>query len=232
MRTMQRILLLFLLTTSIKLIAQDAKRDTTFLIREHYGDVYHSVFIEPDRNSKYYDYISNYSFGKFDRQSYDESLEYLKSQKLELTKVSINDLPKKWIILNQYKNEFYVYAPSDYYFHYKAEINDNAYIDYSGEGPSANKISGFKRIDNDTFQFNLEGSYRKGRQIVIHLIDQKAGIAVFEETSKDRERFYYLMVDAIKIRNFPLIVNYCENNKQPEFEFDKINFTELIDQKH
>lgn len=228
---MQKILLLFLLTTSFDLIAQNVKKETTFLIKERYGEVCHSVFIEPNRNSKFYNHISDYSFGKFDQQSYDESLDYLKKHNLHLTKVLVNELPKKWIYLHQYKSKFYVYYPSDFYAHYKIRITNKSYEDFSGEGPSANKILGFKKIDDNTFQFNLAGLYSNGRKVLIHLIDKKAGIAVFEETSNDREKVYYLMVDAAKIRNFPLIVNYCENQKQPEFEFDKTNFIKLIDQK-
>jgi len=207
---------------------KNIKKDTVFIEKEYNKDDKYAVFIAPSKNSEYYDHISDYSFGKFDHQSYKESLDYLKRKKLELSKVSINDFPKNWILLHQYKGKHYVYSPNDYYFHYKIKITNNSYIDFSGEGPSANKILDFKKIDQNTVQFNLAGIGSNGRKVLIHLIDKNAGIAVFEDVSLDREKYYYLMVDAHKIRNFPLIVNYSINNKYHEISFDKIDFQSLL----
>ena len=231
-KTMRRIFLLLTLTAPIKSSAQIAVIDTTFLLKEYNDGVLHSIFIESDRNSRYYNYISDYSFDEFDGASFNESLDYLKSHQLELQNVSIEDIPRKWIILNQYKGEFYAYKPSDFYFHYKVSITDSAYVDFSGEGPSASKILSFQKMGNNTFQFTLEGMYSHGRELLIHMIDKKAGVAVFEDSSTEREKIYYLMVDADKIRDFPLIVNYCESQKHHEFDFDKPDFLKLIRQKH
>ena len=136
---------------------KNIKKDTIFIEKEYNKDDKYAVFIAPSKNSEYYDYISDYSFGKFDHQSYKESLDYLKRKKLELSKVSINDFPKNWILLHQYKGKYYVYSPNDYYFHYKIKITNNSYIDFSGEGPSANKILDFKKIDqNSELSNNVE----------------------------------------------------------------------------
>jgi hypothetical protein len=78
----------------------------------------------------------------------------------------------------------------------------------------------------------LSGIAKKNRKLIIHIIDNKKGIAVFEETSyNSNERYYYLMIAADKIKTVPLIVNNCETYKQNELCFDKPNFSELLKNK-
>lgn len=57
---------------------------------------------------------------------------------------------------------------------------------------------------------------------------EKNGIAVFEENTKGYPPGYYLMIAANKIRNFPIIVNYCKTNKQLEFNFDNPDYRKLL----
>ena len=137
--------------------------DTTFLLKE--PD--HSIFIDNSKRSKFYDNISDFHFGKFDNDSYKYSLKYLKDKGLRLTKNNIFDIPKKWIILKYYKNNFYTYHPSDFYSHFKVSITDTAFIDYGGEGPMANKIISYKKINQNTFSFSLKGVERPKRKFFL-----------------------------------------------------------------
>jgi hypothetical protein len=149
-----------------------------------------------------------------------------------LTKKNISDLPKKWIILKYYKNNFYTYYPSDFYSHFKVSISDTALIDYGGEGPMANKILSYKKVDNMTFSFVLTGVERPKRNLTIHIIDNQKGIAIFEELFDNKDKLYYLMVDATKITQLPIIVNYCNSQKQMEFEFDVPDYNKLLKSKY
>ena len=188
----------------------------------------HSVFIDPSKNSEFYNYISDFNFGKFDGDSYSRSLDYLKEKKITLTPNRITGIPQKWILVYYYKNNFYAYHPSDFYNHFKVSITDTAFVDVSGEGPCANKVLAWKKIDEHTFSFSLTGLEYPERQLLIHLIDLQKGIAVFEELINKKEKRFLLMVDAGKLRQLPIIVNYCDSSKQMEFDFEVPDYQEWI----
>jgi hypothetical protein len=222
------IMIFFSCTISKKLIGQQLEDDTLFLLKN--GD--HTIFVDNSIKSKFYNEISDFKFEKFEKNSYAYSLAYLKENNLKLTKKNISDLPKKWIILKYYKNNFYTYCPSDFYSHFKVSISDTAFIDYGGEGPMANKILSYKKIDNKTFSFVLTGVERPKRNLTIHIIDNQKGIAIFEEIFDNKNKLYYLMIDATKIKQFPIIVNYCKNQKQMEFDFDVPDYNKLLKSKY
>lgn len=204
--------------------------DTIFLRREINDDTYHAIFIDTSKTSKFYDLISDFKFGEFDQQSYDYSLDFLKSKNIRLTKSTVNDIPKKWIILKYYHGKYFTYKPSDFYAHYKVEITDSTFTEYTGEGPLANKILRYSKEDDKTFSFSLTGVHRSDMDLKVHIINPQRGIAVFEERLKDKP-FYYLMIDAAKIRQLPIIVNYCTTQKQVEFDFDEPDYQKLIGMK-
>ena len=208
-------------------VGQKTIADTTFLLKEPE----HSIFINHSKTTKFYNHISDFKLDQFDKDSYEYSLQYLKDKGLRLTKINMKDVPKNWIILKYYKKKFYTYHPSDFYSHYKISITDTAFIDYAGEGPMANKITLYKKVDDQTFQFSLTGVERPKRKLIVHIIDKQNGIAIFEELNDDKDKQYYLMIDATKIRRLPIIVNYCRTQKQMEFNFDKPDFKKLLKAK-
>lgn len=202
---------------------QNLHRDTTVLYRR--GD--QTVFIDYSPNSKYFGPISDFKFGDYDKESHEYSLTYLKDNGLKLTRKPITGLPKRWILLKNYKNNFYTYYPSDFYFHYKVSIADTAFIDYTGEGPMANKILGFNKINDNTFSFLLSGVEWPKRQLTIHVINKSNGIAIFEMV-KDNSKDFFLMIDASKVKRLPIIVNLSLNNKAFEFDFEEPDFQRLL----
>jgi hypothetical protein len=59
----------------------------------------------------------------------------------------------------------------------------------------------FQEKNNNTFKFVLSGNYTSNEKVIIHQIDKKRGIAVFELSGGKREKFYLLMIDAKKVEN-------------------------------
>lgn len=207
--------------------------DTVFIHKDSLLGTSQSIFFDNNRNSKFYDKINYWEFLTFDNQSYQNSLDFLKESKLTLTKKIPVISETKWVTLKQYKGTFYAYHPCDFYSHFRISINDTTFIDWTGEGPEASKILEQKKIDDRTFEFKLTGIANKDRKLIIHIIDSKKGIAVFEETNNNpNEKYYYLMVDSESIRNLPLIVNCCEEYKQLDLRFDEPNFKELLKAKN
>lgn len=200
------------------------KKDTTFL----YKNKDHVIFIETAKHSVFYDEISRFDFDEMDQQGYAYSLEYFKTNGIALSRNAIKGVPAKWIALQYYKDKFYTYRPSDFLFHYQSSITDTAYIDYTGEGPIANKIVSYAQPDHKTLRMKLAGVNEPDRTLTIHIIDLSNGVAVFEESVAGLGTRYYLMIAADKIRNFPVIVSYCTNRKQSEFRFKEPDYSQLL----
>ncbi|OYY99391.1 MAG: hypothetical protein B7Y37_14220 [Sphingobacteriia bacterium 28-36-52] len=91
-----------------------------------------------------------------------------------------------------------------------------------------NKILSFKKINDNKFYFSLIGVERPKRYLTIHIVDIANGIAIFEEWYDNNGRQYYLMIDETKIRRQPIIVNYCKDQKQMEFDFVESDFIKLF----
>lgn len=130
--------------------------------------------------------------------------------------------------LKQHNDEFYVYHPCDFIFHFKQSVNDTTFIDWTGEGPVANKIIEQRKIDNKTYEFILTGIYDNERKVIVHIIDFKKGIAIFEQITNKSEKTFYLMIAAETIKSVPIIVNQCQKYKQKELEFKEPDFKSLL----
>lgn len=222
----QNILIALLIMSSYATYARSAKKDTTFLLKEKRRIGYHTVFIDTNPKSAFYRTITDFSFISDDAKRYASSLEFFKGQKL--TRFTNRKFPRKWIELYQYKGKFYVYYPSDFYFEYKIRITDSTYIIHTGEGPVANKIISFSKVDSSTYRFRLTGQYGRNRKLTVHIIDPQKGIAVFEENVDGQGKNYFLMIAADKARNLPLIVNYSRAQKEEEFNFKPPNYRKLL----
>ena len=218
---------------SLKLFCQFKYRDTVFIIRDSNSQFYHRVFFDTNRQSEFYSLVSNFEFDKFDKETYKRSFEYLKSKHLTLTKKNYSDFPKRWVTLKKYKDTLYVYSPADYYSHYKVKLTDKGFINWTGEGPELNYVKEFKKINSNTFSFKLVAESSDLRIITIKYLDKPRGISVFQEKRLNKqtnkwEEFYYLMAEVSKMRQIPLIVNYCDNEKRSELDFDEIDLKKIF----
>jgi hypothetical protein len=231
MKTSFYILTLFILTTCQNVFGQQSKLDTIFIRKDSLKGVSQSIFFETNKNSKFYENITSFKFGMFDKESYDESLDYLKKNKIKLKKQKTISLSKKWITLKLYSGQFYAYYPCDFYSFYQVSVNDSTYIDWTGEGPIANKIISQKKLNDTTFEIKVTGILEQDRTITINIIDKTRGIAVFTEETVQNGKNQFLMIMADKIKTVPFIVNNCETSKQSELKFEEPNFDKLLKQK-
>lgn len=229
------ILLVLMLAFQLKVLPQKTLSDTIFIVKEIQKDgIYHAIYIEPDRSSKYYDRINNF---KLDLNAYQESLKQLTGNKpAKLAKHKTPIIPKKWLELHAYKNKYYVYSPSDYGSNSRLKITDTTLI-WQGMELGANVINSVQTIDQNTVEFSItkfalsqiSGKFIKVKsKLFIHIIDRQNQIAVFEFITKSAPVRYELRVSADKVRNFPLIVNYCEDQKQMELSFDSVDFKKML----
>ena len=231
MKTLRNILTILIIGTTFQLFGQSVGNDTTFIFKATVDGELQTIFIDNNKDSRFYDNISHFNFQYFDKDSYKISTDYFKENKLTLSKEKPVIPWTNWVILKQYKGNFYAYHPCDFLFHFRQSINDTTFIDWTGEGPVANKIIDQKKIDSKTYEYKLTGIYDQERKITIHIIDFKKGIAVFEQTANGIDKRYYLMIAANKVKSVPIIVNHCPTQKQSELEFDKTDFKALLTTK-
>jgi len=233
MRYLRNILTIIVIGSPFQLFGQGIGKDSLFTFEDTTFDGRVQPFLVDNRTySPYYNDISNFNFSSsWDVESYKHSTDWLQQQNHEFIKKKPLVPWLKWVPLNLYKGKFYVYRPCDFYNHFNQSINDTSFIDWTVEGPAANKIVEQKKIDTITFEYELIGIYSQQRKVVIHMIDTENGIAVFEEISDETENFFYLMIAADKIKNVPIIVNHCPTQKQLELLFEEPNFQTLLNNK-
>jgi hypothetical protein len=231
---MIRIAFLFLLFFAYGIsFAQFKQNDTLFFLRDKNDSFYHRIFIDTNKKSEYYSYVSDFTIAKFDIDTYKRSLKYLHSKRFFPKKQSFESLSREWIMLETYKGKIYVYSPADFYFHYKVKLTDSLFIDWTGEGPEATYIQKFTKINSSTFKFTLRSQLYPNRELTIKYIDKEKGIAIFQSKYynpylKKMIEQYQLMGDVKKMRNIPLLVNTCDNLKQDELDFDKIDYAKIF----
>jgi hypothetical protein len=188
--------------------------DTLFIKK----DSVYSIFIDTAKNSAYYRKLTDFSIKGYSKENYTKA-----------TKHKLDKFPRKWRELFLYNGEYYVYYPCDFCSNYRISITDKTIIDYWCDGAYASQILNYKSLNNNTFYFHtLE---RGDRKLTIYLIDKLRGIAIFKkEYSVSGETGYDLMVDVEKIKEFPIIVNKCDE-KLIEMNFQTPDFETLIKNK-
>jgi hypothetical protein len=232
-KTKHIILLTIIFLFQLKAFGQTKVSDTTFISRDTSGGIYRAVYIENNKKSTYYDWLTNFKFDSSDSLSYNESIKALfKESPPKFSKTKLDSyLSRQWCGLNSYKDKFYLYAPSDWGNNSNLIITDTTIIKYFMDGPYAYIIDSFKAIDANTFEFSVHSVYRTTTKMSIHIVDWKNQIAIFDNPAEGDEYRYSLMVGSSKARQFPIIVNYCKDEQQMEFNFDKPDFKKLLKQK-
>lgn len=233
MTTIKRIILLMaVLAFQQESFGQAGASDTTFILRDISGDVYHAIYIENDKKSRYYDLITDFTFRQ-DYSFYNYTIKEIfkdNSPKFNGQKIS-TALPRTWCGLNSYNDKFYLYAASNWTRFRNLILTDTTIIQFSLEGPYASKIEGLKTIDKNTFEFlhRTHGGIQK--KLTIHIIDWENQIAVFDNHAERDDFRYSLKVGSSKARQFPIVVNYCAQSRKLEFVFDNVDLKKLLTQK-
>ena len=218
------------LTTVIEGFSQKQLNDTIVLKRSVADPIRSKVFIDPDKNSKYYKQLSYFGY---DNNYFSEMVKILEDSAGRQGQVNkLPGLPKKWLPLYLYKGKYYVYAPCDGIYIYKIMITDEYVCETEVGGLYPREFNSLKMIDQTSY-INSETNYMwNEKDLHINIIDNQKGIAIFSTTRiEDSSIHYRLMVDANKIKLFPVIKNECLGGKEPEFDFEEPDFEKLLDKK-
>ncbi|MBX2972134.1 MAG: hypothetical protein KF797_03440 [Flavobacteriales bacterium] len=201
--------------------------DTLFLLRDTTGP-YHAIYIEKDRSSSYYRWLTDFSFREEESAAYRETLEHLTSN-VERRHFSI-DLPRYWLPLYRHGDHFFLYAPSDHGNARKRIINDSTFVFWYMDGPFPRPILGMRRrpgpntIELDLLSMNEQ---KPSDTMLIHMLDTTPTMVVFEFVGEPEPHRYQLYTPVESANRFDLVVNHSAQ-KQREYEFDAINYAELL----
>lgn len=218
-----------LLLLLICVTAKSQSKDTLFLkrvLKDTPYPFYNAIYIDSNYNFNAPQSLIDFSFKKYDSITYFQELIELKPLTKRHT-LPIN-FPQQWILLYKYKNEYYTYSPSEFGNRYKFSITDSVTIDHTMEGPEPSKIKKIEINSPNSITIHRK-NYWKGTQININIINPEKGMAVFtfSPTKFISAEYKLLMVSVKNVNRFKTIINFCETDKMPEYDFDPIDFTEL-----
>ncbi len=166
----------------------------------------HFIFIDHNRKARFYNLLLRFRIDEYDREQYED---FLKAQPGTLIEIPA-DLPREWIKVYPYQNRHYAYYPSDFGSHYQIQLNEKAFIGFQMDGLELYRIKAISRVDDQTWEIRTVS----GESIRLSRLTPRSQI--WRWKFSDRE---YLMTPAGHLRNLPVIVNYCEEQKQVEFDF-------------
>jgi len=207
--------------------------DTTFLLREITKDDYHAIYIEKNREAKYYKQLVEFTMDAGNIAGYNSAYQSLKQKvKHPFKKSDLAGLPKEWMPLYRYKGKYYLYKPSEWGSIDRRIITDSTIVYWSMEEPYPELLNLTSHTVN-TYTFTTSNYMTNAApsQLIIHIIDPVNKIAVWEDRSRPLPYRYGLYISRATARNFDMIVNYTPYNKAIEFEFDKIDYPALLKHK-
>lgn len=205
--------------------------DTTFLKRNVTADCYHAIYVETNRKSHYYKWLTNFVFDDDDSLGYLSNYDYFKKRNANsYTQRGKTGLNRDWIPVYQYNDVFYLYAPSDWGNAGKRIINDSAFVYWYMDGPMPMSIKSVSKTGSGNHQIELDDLHEiSGSSVLtIYEVDSKTHLSIFEYQFGSDEPRYQLYIPKESASQFDIIVNHCENRKQLEYDFEDIDFDQLI----
>lgn len=208
------------------------KKDTIVLLRKTspYG-AKQVVYIDNNRKSWAY---SRALKKDIDPGSFKMYLEKAASKYgATISKHALPDFTRTWYPLKVLKGHYYVYFPSDAGVNNWISVNDSTVIQNTASDdiyPSV--LDSVQILDNGakiniTMTDPLEGH----TSLTIHIIDKGRGIAIVERPGSNIYPRYQLMVDEKKFNRFPIVINHSPDERADEYEFDKVNYRDLLKKK-
>jgi len=213
-----------------------AKTDTIFISREFDTSAnnyisYHAVYIEKNRNSRFYRRRLDFNMDWDDSSLYVDNLRDLKKHFKSFRKPRAEGLPKQWLPLNLYKGKYYIYFPSEWGEEDSKVLTDSTLVVTTIEGPWPQAILSLNKLNKSTWAlktYSPAWSDHAARRITIHIINPQSKMAVWEYMDETGDNRYELCIPLAYAEHYDMVVNYCMQNRTGEFLFDSIDYKRLL----
>ena len=202
--------------------------DTVVIRQERGEDSFHTIYIDKSKTSEPFRFLMDFSFSQSDSTTYMNAWEDLvKTKKVVFRATNTYDIPRQWLPVFKYKNRFYLYVPSDRGVTNRCAITDSSFVQWDMEGPYPEPLTRVRKLSRDLYKIETgPGRDVLKKEIRLFTVDINTKLTVFE-FSDAGGKFFQLYVPAENAGQFDLIT-HDSNEKQSEFEFDKIDFDALI----
>lgn len=205
------------------------KKDTAFLLKRTFVyRSYQKVFIDYNRNSDFVKQLKKEA--KIEFYSFDEMFKPTIDSILKNNKrFGVEGLATNWYPLYLYKGKYYLYSASDPGASSWIGIKYNAvYQLYFDSGVVPAVIEQVNQVNDQLIHIKLFNELEGHYSLNVHLINENKGLAVFEKINRLNEKSYWFMVREENMKDYPIIVNYCKEQRTDEFKFDKIDYQKII----
>ena len=219
--------IIFFILLIFQSFSQKKKNDSTILFKEFLSDsAYHVVFIDYKKNSPYYRKLSNIITDK--ELSTQQILNIADSSSIHLDREFNSWLLQTWYPLKKYKRNYYLYSPSDLGESPCLKLSDSLIYEFQfDEGLIKSIITNF-RVESKCIKLKYSNLIQRENELNIYIIDRDREIVVFERPNLPLQYKYSLMISERKMRLFPIIVNYCLDDRTNEWNFDKIDYYSIL----
>jgi len=212
------------------------KTDTTFILREfdtsaHNYISYHAVYIEKNRDSRFYKRRLDFKMHADDSSLYVDNLLDLKAHFKLFRKHRAEGLPTQWLPLNLYKGKYYIYFPSEWGEEDSKLLTDSTLVEATIEGPWPQAILSLNKLSKSTWflkTYSPDWSDHKIRRVTIHIVNPQNKMAVWEYMDETGINRYELCIPSAYADHYDMVVNYCMQNRTAEFMFDRIDYKRLL----
>lgn len=215
----------------IKIDTNVMSKDTFFLKRKTTnGVITHTLFIDPNKNSRFYNAV--FGLSDDDNRNIRYYINELSKSKTVLSHVDLGDLPTEWRPVVKYHNKYYLYYPSDAGSKGTIMVTDSTLMPFlSGDGYTPIALEAVTKKTDNLYTIKTKHYVSTDQscpsEVNVFILDKKTMLAVWEMKNENGVFEYCLMAPKTTMQHFPIIVNVSES-MEPEYNFEKIDYKKLI----
>ena len=143
---------------------------------------------------------------------------------------NLSGLANEWLPLCRYKGNYYLYQDRDTINMGKRVIT-GSFFNYSDKRWAKTvQLQSATKLNNITWSFDIfdHDSDPAGKTVIIHIIDSRSGIAVWEDVNAAEDEKYKLYVPKEHALQFDMIVDSSARSRAAGFKFDQPDFDALL----
>jgi hypothetical protein len=195
---------------AVNQIDYQARRDS-ILLETEFG----SIYFTRDTSAVSYDYlnpaqIDSSVFNQFYREM---QLELEDSFSIQTKHFDYPLINSHWTNIFRFDNSYCLFGPSDWMAHTEVLFTDSLHYNLGSDG-DFEFIHSVSIINSNTCEFDLITFMNEHYFLSVRIVDQIKGIALFEWFDSAHDSLgKTFFVQSEKVRNFPMIIYDCGNQK-------------------
>jgi hypothetical protein len=182
-----------------------------------------AVYIDTSSSSPYYSRFEYWQPDSLVVSQSQASVSTIMSDGFHHFQNQLRTITGEWIEVNKYRSKFYLYSPCDGIFDARMILSDSALLYFNGENDySFFPITAVKSLKRGLIQLKLNaplsdsGGIKSFTTTIRTADDPNRPTEFVSSLEEDSSQ----MIPVEIVRRYPIIVNDCPDQKEPEVEFD------------